>query len=118
MNKQKQIEEMFEDLVEFEHRYIEYCLGNTCHACGYYGDGECDNHIRAEYLYNAGYRKQSEWISVEERLPEQYTAVIVCDENRFIGEAEYDGDGFRWVSDENLAFATHWMPLPDAPKGE
>lgn len=64
MSKEKQIEEMFNDVVEAEQRYHEYCLANICHACEYYGDGECDNHIRAEYLYNAGYRKQSEgeWI--------------------------------------------------------
>ena len=60
MSKEKQIEEMFNDVVEAEQRYHEYCLANICHACEYYGDGECDNHIRAEYLYNAGYRKQSE----------------------------------------------------------
>ena len=60
MSKEKQIEEMFNDVVEAEQRYHKYCLANICHACEYYGDGECDNHIRAEYLYNAGYRKQSE----------------------------------------------------------
>ena len=60
LSGEKEIEEIFNDVVEAEQRYHEYCLTNTCHDCEYYGDGECDNHIRAEYLYNAGYRKQSE----------------------------------------------------------
>jgi hypothetical protein len=65
MSKEKQIEEIFNDVIEAEHRFHEHCLANTCHNCEYNGDGECDNHIKAEYLYNAGYRKQSENATLE-----------------------------------------------------
>lgn len=67
MSREKQIDEMFNDMIEAENRFHEHCLSNVCHDCEYYGDGECDNHIKAEFLYTAGYRKQSEgeWISNE-----------------------------------------------------
>ena len=60
MSREKQIDEMFNDMIEAENRFHEHCLSNVCHDCEYYGDGECDNHIKAEFLYTAGYRKQSE----------------------------------------------------------
>ena len=58
---------------------------------------------------------KQEWISVEDRLPEQYSGVIVFDGD-CVGEAEYDGKRFHWSADEDIAFATHWMPLPEPPK--
>ena len=65
----------------------------------------------------AGYRKQ-EWISVDERLPESRKFVIVCDEYGNVGEAYFykQDRKFEWVDDEEIAFATHWMPLPEPPK--
>lgn len=62
--------------------------------------------------------KQSAWISVDDRLPEEYTHVIVCDEDGNVGEAVYSKGGyFEWVENERIAFSTHWMPLPEPPKG-
>lgn len=73
----------------------------------------------AEALYNAGFRKQNEWIPVTERLPERFTHIIVCDENGTVGEAyHFEGGRFEWLADEELAFATHWMPLPELPEAE
>ncbi len=72
MSREKQIEEMTKDLCDIE------CKGMKCNICDSYG---CEYRMQAEALYNAGYRKQSEpiscghekgseWISVDERLPE------------------------------------------------
>lgn len=64
-----------------------------------------------------------EWISVDDRLPEEKVTCIVhykhayCDNDDYwaIGICFYDGEKFR------IGYAykvTHWMPLPEPPKGE
>lgn len=55
----------------------------------------------AKHLYNAGCRKQSEWISVEERLPESGAhCLLCCDIKRIDGtHRQYVCDGYhaeRW----------------------
>ena len=55
------------------------------------------------------------WISVKDRLPEQYSYVIA-----FTGlevmEAFYDGWRFGCTSKSHPISVTHWMPLPEPPK--
>ncbi len=86
----------------------------------------------AAILYNAGYRKHSEWISVEDRLPTDRELVLVSSMDLFTKKhgwfylARYtdlqnDGvrfDDKRWLSENGGIFGkvTHWMPLPEAPK--
>lgn len=64
-----------------------------------------------------------EWISVDDRLPEETINCIVhyqhayCDNDDYwaIGFCCYDGEKFQF----NPAYkVTHWMPLPQPPKGE
>ena len=64
-----------------------------------------------------------EWISVNERLPEEKVNCIVhykhayCDNDGYweIGICYYDGEKFKL----NPAYkVTHWMPTPQPPKGE
>ena len=84
----------------------------------------------AERAYNAGYRKHSEWISVEERLPDicgmdvLMVAVNCYGQTNIVkgftdyqfpikfltNEKQYDNIWGAWE-------VTHWMPLPEAPKG-
>lgn len=80
--------------------------------------------------------EKTKWISVKDRLPDKtgrYLAVkkrIALDE---LGGNRTDivilrfsvDDGFRmpthipdWINEEINEEVTHWMPLPDAPKGE
>ena len=83
----------------------------------------------ADYLLDSGVTVQ-EWISVKDRLPDKWMD-WVNDEHMeprefivFIEDAEiptvlcFDGD--RFCDREHTEFydVTHWMPLPDAPKGE
>lgn len=76
---------------------------------------------QATALYNAGYRKQSEWISVEERLPEAECPVLIFTrKNRYyVGyyyEALIDPTFTGFYADDVRRDVTHWMPLPEAPK--
>ena len=121
MSKEKQIEEMAEVM---RHTCEGPCFVNkdgftdceACHSC---------------QLYDAGYRKQSEWISVDERLPETEGFYLVWNKGQKINQVrffyrlppnypveshpeirEYFGNfaDYKWI--------THWMPLPEVPKGE
>ena len=76
----------------------------------------------ADYLLANGVTVQ-EWISVDDRLPEEKVNCIVhykhayCDNDDYwaIGICFYDGEKFRI----DLSYkVTHWMPLPEPPKGE
>ena len=76
----------------------------------------------ADYLISNGVTVQ-EWISVKDRLPEEKVNCIMhykhayCDNDdyREIGICFYDGEKFQI----NRAYkVTHWMPMPQPPKGE
>lgn len=82
----------------------------------------CADWYRAESIYNAGYRKQSEWISVEDDLPKNQLARVLVflkdDEftkpigfNKIDTDRYIDGKWVRWGK-----YVTHWMPLPEPPK--
>lgn len=115
MSREKQIEEMAKVM------------------CGYYGTEKCydcryccDCHIKheADRLYKAGYRKQSEgeWISAE-NPPEEYREssgelipfLVCCQGTVYPFRAMYDGA--NWGDGIGVLKVTHWMPLPEPPKG-
>lgn len=58
----------------------------------------------------------SPWISVEERLPEEHTDVIVTDGSNVAYCRKY-GDGF-YTNIGKCCNVTHWMPIPELPKEE
>lgn len=88
----------------------------------------------AEQIYNADFRKQSEWISVDERLPDAIDSYIVVVKQKYEWEAEweYDTDVASFVfcdgyidgvwntyndwKEGQECHITHWMPLPEPPK--
>lgn len=75
-------------------------------------------------------RAVQEWISVDERLPENDVMVIgftPCDGFMFVGyyheEPKYDWKVWRIVTAMRSTKVmkkkvTYWMPLPQPPKGE
>ena len=91
-------------------------------ACRYYGFGDCFPDRFADHLIANGVTVQ-EWISVDERLPEEKVNCIVhykhayCDNDDYwaIGICFYNGEKFQMDWSYKV---THWMPLPKPPKGE
>lgn len=83
-----------------------YCGDTHCVAC------------MANALYNAGYRKQSEWISVTERMPEQEGTYLVCscEYNQMMTRCSFYHDGVWWFGNFDNYTVTHWMPLPEPPE--
>ena len=110
--KEKQIEEMFNIIVDGvidgeDNNGVP--TGNTCANI-------------AKSLHNAGYRKQNEgeWISVDERLPEDQQRVLTIDTE---GEMQVCFYKTAWKGIFQMYHGlvkifniTHWMPLPEAPK--
>jgi hypothetical protein len=73
--------------------------------------------ILAQYLYNEGCRKQSGWVSVKERLPTYEDGKVLIYTAYGISIAERTTSN-RWRGDCAIPkLITHWMPLPEAPKG-
>ena len=88
-----------------------------------YTDHTEDDYI-AETLLDNGVTIQ-EWISVEERLPERTMPphdVLVYHDlgiGRFVDRAWYSYEKNKWRSFRGMNLkVTHWMPLPQPPKGE
>lgn len=66
------------------------------------------------------------WISVEERLPEPEKEVIILNKRKRIDidflTDDFEG-GYYWWKSDDIIFCeddeiTHWMPMPELPKGE
>lgn len=63
-----------------------------------------------------------EWISVEDRLPEDRIDVLVCmnggKEVAVITGVAFIGDNGNWFDYHNfqLRSITHWQPLPEPPE--
>ena len=141
MNDKKQIEELAKILNECCNEYDEQGnhIRNKCFECEYWShDNYCCcsyNTKEAEALYNAGYRKQSEWVSVDERLPEdvfgrdrkQITTLVHTKSGRIssasrVRVVRFDKTKLEWVTLDTFEWSrglrvTHWMPLPEPPKG-
>lgn len=108
-DKQQKILQMAKDICRVKLNCNDVC--NPISAC--------DALRYAERAVEAGYSKQSGWISVEEGLPKQGVPVLVyknrnSDAYGNMETAYFDNGRWRGACGE---FITHWMPLPEAPKG-
>ena len=69
----------------------------------------------ADHLIRNGVTVQ-EWIPVTERLPNPFESVLVFRDGKI--SIDYN-EGNGWFAyDFNGKRVTHWMPLPEKPKGE
>ena len=93
---------------------------------------ECRARSTADLLIANGVTVQ-EWISVKDRLPDnkEYDWVLaqVVEDNGFMhiptvmeyrqSKNDWFEETYGWISDHNGVFTvTHWMPMPQPPKGE
>lgn len=105
MTDQEKINKMAQDICRVKHNCNDTCNPiNSCMALKY-----------AHRAYMAGYRKQ-EWISVEERLPTWEDGKVLVFTKYGFSVCERTVNG-RWQG-KHANWITHWMPLPEPPKGE
>ena len=90
-----------------------------------YNHGKGDGYIPknfADHLIANGVTLQ-EWISVEDRLPEDDSDVIAYlrtgEEGRIFPANYAKGVWFDCIFNKRVTeTTTHWMPIPEPPKGE
>ena len=108
-----------EKLIEL-HKIL--CKSFHCNYDEFQDDMTVDTLITAENLIANGVTIQR-WIPVTERLPEEDVLVLCIGAKggMFLGYPRfvYKDDGFAYTRVPNARgsrHATHWMPLPEAPK--
>ena len=83
----------------------------------------CDiarNMFVVDFMMSNGVTVQ-EWISVDDRLPENIAnrVLVVCERSNGVFYAHYEKP--FWINLETdkpfISTVTHWMPLPEPPKG-
>ena len=116
--------------MDVREKLVELLKTNACPSpficdptCRYYGFGDCFPDRFADYLIAHGVTVQ-EWISVKDRLPEEngryLTANKRWDDKISVFDLWFDS-GFWYIDGKDDVFdfeVTHWMPMPNPPKGE
>ena len=97
-------------------KLIELLQCSPTDIMGNHGVGALADHLIANGV------TVNEWISVKDRLPELHTKVLCCGVKggRFIAETSEWGEGhIYWTKRDGKGCSevTHWMPLPEPPKG-
>ena len=88
---------------------------------GYKGN-DCTFEQGADWLIAHGVTVQ-EWISVDDELPEDDSDVLaylrIGEESRICPANYAKGMWFDWIFNTPVTESiTHWMPIPQPPKGE
>ena len=110
--KEKLVELIKQVESAYVHGDVRDCIAD------YLAYGDASDKI-ADYLIANGVT-MPEWISVEERLPDGGTYVLVTTDG-VVAHAYRHNDRFIAFTAAGVATVggvTHWMPLPEPPKGE
>ena len=112
--------------------WSESCDEWLPHDCGKCYANDCLISEIADHLIANGVTVQ-EWIDVKDRLPDNkehdWVLAQVVEDNGFMHipkvmeyrqlKNDWFEETYGWLSEHNGAFTvTHWMPLPQPPKGE
>lgn len=92
---------------------IEEITLDLNHIIHFKDNGLVARYATAEAMHELGYHKQSEWISVEDRLPELFADVLVLRNGKI--EIDYNEEDGYFAYDFKGKRVTHWMPLPSPP---
>ena len=123
---------MTPERIEQEHKAFEEwyydSIGDTRLPLDKYENGCYCNPI-AEDMFAAwcaakSHSAQSEWISVEERLPEEKRHYLTCHAGGVARVCQFDGKKFSyWEYDEEewefievICSPDYWQPLPEPPE--
>lgn len=79
------------------------------------GMGKTERNFLADRLITNGVTVQ-EWVSVDDRLPNPFESVLVFRDGKI--SIDYNEENGWFAYDLNGKRVTHWMPLPQPPKGE
>ena len=83
--------------------------------------GNCVQQLMVDRLIAHGVTVQ-QWIPVTERLPDKSQSVLGYDHDKGRDIFWYGANGFNIVDECGNTYPTkaltHWMPLPEPPKGE
>ena len=110
--------------------YIENPLSGKLRGVTYEEGKIIDVHIRdtddvVKVFVPVRHGRLNGWISVKDRLPDYFTSVLVwCPGNKCIYAAYRNARQEWYTFDDTIAghvvvnMVTHWMPMPNPPKGE
>ena len=114
--------------MDVREKLVELLKTNACPspymcdpACRYYGLGDCFSERFADHLIAHGVTVQ-EWVSVDERLPENFISVLgyMTDAGEFppVRECYTVGNAFFFPALGDIHPVSHWCEMPQPPKGE
>ena len=114
--------------MDVREKLVELLKTNACPspfmcdtACRYYGFGDCFPDRFADYLIANGVTVQ-EWISVDEKLPQNFISVLgyMTDAGEFppVRECYTVGNVFFFPALGDIHPVSHWREMPQPPKGE
>lgn len=97
-------------------------FGEYCDSCRYEKSADCSNERLADHLIAHGVTVQG-WIPVKDRLPfaecGESDDVLAITELGVMRTLHFDGGNWCFQNGECCPHkVTHWMPLPEPPKGE
>ena len=95
----------------FEDRDENYCGPAIDRLAAYEDTGLEPDEVRR-------FAEDRRWIPVTEQLPESGVRVIVCRGDKVEQGVFLGVNGWWKVYGTNTKKVTHWMPLPEPPKGE